>query len=294
MNHSVATIQVTELHIHPVKSTAIRPVDSARITRGGLRGDREWMIVDGAGQLVSAREVPALFTVVADNRASGVDADLQLTAPNMDPLTLRYPEQGSVQVRMFSDPPLVARPADAAADSWLQRAVGHDDLHLVWCHDPTARELDPEHSGPQDYTAFADGYPATLITQPSTRQLQDWVNETAAERGEEPVRISGARFRANIHVNGPLEPFAEDTWSRIRIGDVVFRTPIPAARCVMTTIDDELHKGTEPIRTLARHRRWDGATWFAPNLIPDGEGIISVGDELVVLEHTVVERSQPE
>ena len=32
----------------------------------------------------------------------------------------------------------------------------------------------------------------------------------------------------------------------------------------MTTIDPCTHAtGHEPIRTLARHRRWDGATWFA-------------------------------
>lgn len=286
MNDSVAPIRVTGLRVHPVKSTAIRPVDSAQVTRGGLRGDREWMIVDGAGKLVSAREVPGLFAIVSENRATGVDVDLQLTAPGMEPFTLHYPEHGDVQVRMFSDPPLTARTAGAGADSWVQHAVGRDDLHLVWCHDPTARELDPEHSRPQDYTAFADGYPATLVTASSVRQLQHWVDDMAAERGEEPAQIPASRFRANIEVSGSLEPFAEDTWSHIRIGDIDFRVPLPSARCVMTTIDERLLTSKEPIRTMARHRRWDGKTWFAPNLIPDGEGTLNVGDELVVLEHT--------
>ncbi len=50
----------------------------------------------------------------------------------------------------------------------------------------------------------------------------------------------------------------------------------------MTTIDLEaLATGKEPIRTLARHRRWDGKTWFSIQLIPDGTGVVRVGDEVV-------------
>ena len=45
--------------------------------------------------------------------------------------------------------------------------------------------------------------------------------------------------------------------------------------------------GKEPIATLARHRRWDGKTWFAINLVPDAQGgavsDISVGDEVALL-----------
>ena len=37
----------------------------------------------------------------------------------------------------------------------------------------------------------------------------------------------------------------------------------------------------QPIRTLAKHRRWDGATWFAVHLIPENTGRIAVGDPVV-------------
>ena len=76
------------------------------------------------------------------------------------------------------------------------------------------------------------------------------------------------RFRPNVVVAGG-EPFAEDAWSSVRIGDVPFRATMVCDRCVMTTIDrDDLRTGKEPIRTLARHRRWDGATWFGIRLTP--------------------------
>ena len=50
-------------------------------------------------------------------------------------------------------------------------------------------------------------------------------------------------------------------------------------RCVMTTIDTiTLARGKEPIRTLARHRRWDRKTRFGTRLVPLGTSTICVGD----------------
>ena len=48
-----------------------------------------------------------------------------------------------------------------------------------------------------------------------------------------------------------------------------------------TTIDPTtLERGHEPIRTLARHRRRDGRTWFAMQLVPEVRGVVGVGDEV--------------
>ena len=67
-------------------------------------------------------------------------------------------------------------------------------------------------------------------------------------------------------------------------GGVRFRVSGVCDRCVMTTIDPvSLARGKEPIRTLAKHRRWDGKTWFGIWLVPDldasaGADTIAVGD----------------
>jgi hypothetical protein len=55
---------------------------------------------------------------------------------------------------------------------------------------------------------------------------------------------------------------------------------------VLTTIHpDTAVKGREPLATLARHRRWDGKTWFGVQLIPDTPGAeLAVGDEVEVLD----------
>ena len=89
------------------------------------------------------------------------------------------------------------------------------------------------------------------------------------------------RFRPNLVVDGDLEPFEEDRWPRVHVGAVVFRVAKPVDRCVLTTIDPAtLERGHEPIRTLAKHRKWDGATWFAVQLVPESVGEVRVGDEV--------------
>ena len=89
------------------------------------------------------------------------------------------------------------------------------------------------------------------------------------------------RFRPNLVVDGDLEPFEEDRWRRVHVGAVEFRVVKPVDRCVLTTIDPAtLERGHEPIRTLAKHRKWDGATWFAVQLVPESRRRGRVGDEV--------------
>lgn len=61
--------------------------------------------------------------------------------------------------------------------------------------------------------------------------------------------------------------------------NLTFRTTMACDRCVRTTIDPStLAGGKEPIRTLARHRRWDREPCFGTRLVPFGTGTIAVGD----------------
>ena len=275
---------MTGLAIDPVKSTAIRAVDTARVLLGGLESDRTWMVVDGDGVMVTARETHALFRVVADTPATDptLGHGLRLRASEMPDLLLDQPNGERVCTRVFGQQ-LEGIPAGREADAWLRAVLGREDVRLVWCHEPTRRRLDPHHSRPDDFTAFADGYPVTIASLASLRRLNHWIAEGAVDRGEEPPPpLPMQRFRPNLVVDGD-EPFAEDDWSSVVIGDVRFRAAKLNARCVMTTLDaHSLETGKEPIRTLARHRLVDRKTLFAVNLIPDTTGQISVGDRVEV------------
>ncbi|GAB3039189.1 molybdenum cofactor biosysynthesis protein [Nocardioides flavus (ex Wang et al. 2016)] len=275
-------MRLVQLNVHPLKSGAIRPVSSTTVLPRGLTDDRSWMLVDGDGRLVSAREVHRLFHVVADTPSTdpSVTAALRLRAPGHADLLVDVPRAAPVGVHLFSLD-LQARPAGAAADAWVRAVLRRDDLRLVWCHDPEQRTLQPGFSQPGDHAAFPDSFPVTIASLASMRRLDDWIVERALELGEEPpAPLPVERFRANLVVDGD-EPFGEDRWSRVVVGDVPFRVGKPVGRCVMATIDPAtLRTSKEPTRTLARHRLVGGKTLFAVHLVPETSGRVSVGDEV--------------
>ncbi len=78
-----------------------------------------------------------------------------------------------------------------------------------------------------------------------------------------------------------FEPFDEETWKWVRIGDVDFRVSELCDRCFVTLWDpDTRERGKEPLRTLARHHRWDGKTWFGIRLVPKNPGELTIGDKV--------------
>ena len=105
------------------------------------------------------------------------------------------------------------------------------------------RKLNPDYAvSAEDHTGFADGYPILVISEAS---LQDLNSKLDASRA-----LPMNRFRPNMVVKG-CEPFAEDTWKRIRIGEVEMALVKPCPRCEVTTIDKEtLERSKEPLKTL--------------------------------------------
>lgn len=269
-------MQVTQLRIYPVKSLAGADVESATVEPWGLEGDRRWGLVDQAGEKVTARELHALLGLraqVVDDETIRIHAgeesilvDIPLGLP---PIPVSHARQG------------FAPPADQDVSEWISERVGRP-LRLVWQEDPRVRRVSGAHGGLDgDTLSLADAGPLLLTSQTSLAQLEEWIVAEA----DEPATggLSMLRFRPNVVIDGEA-PFAEDSWPRVRIGEVEFRTAEVCDRCVMTTIDPEtLATGKEPVRTLARHRQWDGKTWFGTRLVPLGDGELRVGDEVLPL-----------
>ncbi|NHA69874.1 MOSC domain-containing protein [Phycicoccus flavus] len=275
------TVRLDGVLVHPVKSMRGRRVHAATVEPWGLRGDRRWMVVRPDGECLTAREDAGLLALTADtpDTDAGLDAALRLRADGHDDLHVEVPATAPEPVTVHGRP-LTASAAGEEAHRWLRAALGRDDVRLVHVDEP--RPLSPRHGRPGEATAFADGYPLTLATRASLRRLQDWVTATALESGAEPTALQMERFRPNLVLDGDLEPFEEDDWGHVTVGAVTLRVPKPVDRCVMTTIDPESReRGPEPIRTLARHRKWDGATWFAVQLVPESVGEVRVGDEVL-------------
>lgn len=265
------------LHRYPVKSCRGESLERSPVEPWGLAGDRRWMVVDAGGSAITAREHPTLVLT----RPELTDAGLRLTHPRHGALDVHTPSGGTVRVDVWGNE-VDARPAGGDADDWFSSLLGLP-ARLVHLEDPTQRLPNQTRTRPTDRVSLADAYPLLLATQESLDALNDLIAAgPLAEEG--PVPMTG--FRPSVVVRGAGAPWAEDTWRRLRIGAAEFRVVKGCDRCVFTTIDPETATtGKEPIATLARHRRWDGKTWFGMNLVPDTPGTtISVGDEVEVLD----------
>jgi uncharacterized protein len=228
--------------------------------------------------LLTAREHARMLLIVPTPRPGG---GLHLTSPDAPDLLVDVPSGADlVPVEVWGSR-LLAAPATDEASAWFSKVVGVS-ARLVYLDDPTRRHPNPRFARPDDYVSFADGYPLLLTTSASLAQLNDWIAE-GRHAAEGPLPMT--RFRPSVVVDGAT-PWAEDGWRRVRIGAAEFRVVKGCDRCVMTMTDpDTARRGKEPIATLARYRRWDGATWFGMNVLPDSPGTtIRVGDEVEVLE----------
>lgn len=268
-------LTVTALARYPVKSCRGEWLDTAEVEPWGIAGDRRWMVVDDEGETVTARTHPPLLLAVP--RLAG--RVLRLHGPQRPDLEVAYPDGGELAAVSVDGHEIKAALADPVAGAWFSDLIG-TPVRLVYLDDPTRRRPNPIYTQPHDRVSLADAYPLLLTSDGSLDALNDLIAAgPLAEEG--PLHM--VRFRPNVVVAGS-PAWAEDQWRRLRIGDVPFRAVKACDRCVMTTIDPwRATKGKEPIATLARHRKWDGKTWFGVNLVPDAPGTIRVGDAVEIV-----------
>lgn len=264
--------RVVDIRIYPVKGLRGRSLTAAAVEPWGLAGDRRWMVVNPAGRLLSQRELTAMAVIEAEPIAGGL-----ALSSGTDRCEVPFPEASSelltVSVWRSTVP---ARAAGAAADAWLSRRLDAG-CRLVHMHDTAVRPTNPAYSRPDDRVSFADGYPLLLTNMASLADLN----------GRLATPVGMDRFRANLVIEG-ADAFAEDGWSRLRVGQIAFRMPKPCGRCIVITVDQatgskaEGGEKAEPLRTLARYHRRDQEALFGINLIPDQTGQVRVGDEVEI------------
>ncbi|WP_405094670.1 MOSC domain-containing protein [Micromonospora sp. NBC_01412] len=271
-------MRLAAVHTYPVKGCHRLDHDGARVEPWGLAGDRRWMVVDADGLGVTQREATALVGL----RVAPRDSGLVLRAAGRPDLDVAEPTGAPpLPVRVFRNRlPVPALPAGPAADDWLGALLGRP-VRLVHLARPT-RHLAPGDRAHDtgDRVSFADVYPLLLAATASLGALNGWL----VEAGEAPVPMS--RFRPNLVVEG-TPAWAEDDWAGrwLRIGAARFRAAGPCGRCVVTTTDQETGvRGKEPLRTLGRHRNIGGKLLFGLHLVPDGPGVVRVGDPVTVAD----------
>lgn len=274
-------ISIAGLFIYPIKGCGGYGLDACSIVPGGLENDRRYMIIDEMGRMVTRREEARLAQIALAPSKAGFTVSpakasplSSATSPLCLPGTMEdAPEEFSdwVESSVFRDKPRAK--VHPEGSRWLSHVLARD-LRLVYLPSGSLRQVDPARAQPGDVVSFADGYPLLLTSESSLCDLNSRLD----------VPISMERFRPNIVVAGS-EGFAEDTWAAVTLGGVPCVLPKLCDRCVVTTISEGTgEKGKEPLKTLASFRRWDGAVWFGTNVIPRGDGVLTVGDRITVDE----------
>lgn len=262
-------MDIASLYVYPVKGCRGMALESARIEQDSLQNDRRFLVVDERGKFLSQRNAPRMAHI--DARAA--HDELELTSPGQAPLRIRTTRQGDERdVDVWGT---VCRVVDQGEEvaAFFARALGQP-AHLVQMAATFRRPLHPRLGDhPPGRLRFADAAPLLVASQAS---LDDLNGRLDAPLGME-------RFRPNIVIQG-CDPYAEDAWERITVGDVTLERLIPCGRCAVTTMDPEtLERGREPLRTLTTYRRDEelGAL-FGSYYVHLGEGTVRAGDRVRV------------
>ena len=269
MSRPASGARVAGLHVYPVKSCGGMDLERAQVDDLGIRHDRRWMIVDGRGRFLSQRTVPLLATI----RVRLGPERLVLSAPGRPPLDLpAIPTAGATEpVTVWRDT-VAALPMGQGAEDWLTSLLGFP-ARLVRMAPETRRSAKRDPAGTNPRISFADAYSFLVISQESLGELN--------ARLDEPLPMN--RFRPNIVLEG-AGPFAEDGWTRVRIGPIELDMAGPCGRCATTTTDQVTGaRGVEPLRTLATFRREGAEVMFGQNANHRRTGEIAVGMPVEVL-----------
>src|SRR5262245_42585319 len=120
------TVHVRELGFYPIKGCRGISLRSATLARTGLAlaadgasevGDREWVIVDEDGRLLSPRAVPRTARI----ETKLTDTHLRLRAPGMRLLEVPLASEGDVVEVQVWDDRVAAVTQGEVADTWVSR-----------------------------------------------------------------------------------------------------------------------------------------------------------------------------
>lgn len=278
-------MKVSEINIYPVKSLGSVSSENCLVEKRGFKFDRRWMLTDKNGEFFTQREFPKMATLSIEiNEESLIVSTFENEKIEVP---FEFEKNRTQKVTIWNSIcDAFALPENIS--EWFSNVL-ETECQLVYMPDESEREINKIFNQNDEIVSFADGYPFLLIGENSLNDLNEKLE----------TKLTMNRFRPNIVIDG-AEKYAEDTWNKIQIGETVFRSTKPCARCVMTTIEQEKGKfdGKEPLKTLAEYRQARdvfpdnfkaldlnaNAVLFGRHFVAENVGgTIKIGDELKIL-----------
>jgi uncharacterized protein len=263
---SESNLHISQLFIHPIKSCGGIAVNEAPLIETGFEYDREWMVVDQHGDLVTQRELPRMALIQPTLRAS----DLLLRAPGMLALHLQLDAvEGECRVRVWDDTVDAFDMGDLAAQ-WFSDCLGQPSLRLARFDPDVQRLASAEWTGAiAARTAFSDQFPLLILSTASLAELNRRL--AAADHGAVTIQ----RFRPNIVIDGLPDAHGEDFIDTLTIdsadGPVVLKLVKPCSRCTIPDVDPvtatQGHSVADTMSAYRANARVGGALAFGQNAV---------------------------
>lgn len=252
---------IKSIHIAPVKSLALIDPESVYVGVDGIEEDRRFLVRNGAGAMVTQRQIGELAQIRADYCApTGV---MRLGFPNGESIRAA-PELGErVEMKVFR-----RVVSGRIVTGELSQALSD------FCGE-TLTLMKSESAG-----ACQDAYPISLLSQASIEHLGNIV--------QNGVTVEYRRFRPNFLLEG-CEPHEEDSWlgKEVAVGaELRLRVESLDPRCAITTLNpDTGERDLDTPRLILSYRPlFRGSACFGVYGSVVTPGAVSVGDEVRVAD----------
>ncbi len=215
--------EVSGLSFHPIKGAAAIQAKEVSFSEMGIQYDREWIVCSPEGLFMSQRKEPQLALVVPTISTGRLVVD----APGMDTLLIDLETEGEEKpIDFFKKAGTGQYQGDEATD-WFSEYL-HKDAELFRVANPRMVKQECQVDGATSRVGFADGFPLLIVSEASLVELNAHMLD--------PVPIN--RFRGNIIVSGDeIEPYEEDYWREVRIGELTVFIVRACSRCPVPNTD---------------------------------------------------------
>ncbi|XP_023645063.1 molybdenum cofactor sulfurase isoform X2 [Capsella rubella] len=256
--------------IYPIKSCAGFSVMHWPLCRTGLLHDREWVVQGLTGEILTQKKVPEMSLIrtfidleegilsVESSRCKD-KLHIKIKSDLYNPRSNEFDSHANI---------LENHNEESRINCWFTNAIGRQCKLLRYSSSSSKHCLNRNKSPGlcrdlESNINFANEAQFLLISEESVADLNRRIeaNENYKRAHE---KLNPYRFRPNLVISGG-EPYAEDKWRTVKIGDNHFTSLGGCNRCQMINISNEaglVKKSNEPLTTLASYRRVKGKILF--------------------------------
>ncbi|GAY42414.1 hypothetical protein CUMW_066650 [Citrus unshiu] len=240
----------------------------------GLLHDREWLLKSQTGEILTQKKVPEMCLI-----STYIDLNQEILVVKSPrcrdelPINLKPDSYngGIDEIDLYGQRYEVLGYADEI-NLWFSKAIGRP-CSLLQCFSPTFRVCLNKRGDTvmcrdlESRLNFTNEAQFLLVSEESVSDLNSKLSSKADTRkgiDGVTVKVNPMRFRPNLVVSGG-EPYAEDRWRNLKIGNNCFTSLGGCNRCQMinfTHKDGQVQKSNEPLATLASYRRLKGKILF--------------------------------